>query len=171
MRSIHSNLLTRKLLSVLGKLWTSPNSALGLLLGMLATPFGARVRCGDNAIQFYRFPLGPGGALVLGNVILLTGDSLDLRVRTYRARARGARRVWVRLGDHERAHTYQYEVLGPFFLPAYVLLGCLRGAIIAASNPFEAAADRYALTHRGWWPDWRSSTRPRRMQNGKGVQR
>jgi hypothetical protein len=38
-------------------------------------------------------------------------------------------------------------VLGPFFLPAYLVLGG-----ISARNPFERAADRYALTGSGWWP-------------------
>jgi len=41
---------------------------------------------------------------------------------------------------HEEAHTYQYQVLGPMFLPAYALAGG-----ISASNPFELAANRYAL--------------------------
>lgn len=140
------------MLDLLGKLWTLPNTLLGLALGLLAMPFGARLQCADNALVFRRFPIGPAGALVLGNVILLSAESLDVRVRSYRSRARGARGAAIRLGDHERAHTYQYQVLGPFFLPAYLLLGWLRGGVISAHNPFEAAADRYALTGRGWWP-------------------
>jgi hypothetical protein len=41
----------------------------------------------------------------------------------------------------------QYLVLGPLFLPAYFICGG-----VCARNPFERAADLYALTGRGWWP-------------------
>jgi hypothetical protein len=140
------------MLGLIGKLWTLPNTLLGLLIGSIALPFGARIAFGDNALVFRRFPLGPKGALVLGNVILLSAESLDVRVRSYRSRARRARGAAIRLGDHERAHTYQYQVLGPLFLPTYLLLGWLRGGAISVHNPFELAADRYALTGRGWWP-------------------
>src|SRR3546814_19486675 len=51
------------------------------------------------------------------------------------------------LADHERAHVYQYMVLGPLFLPLYLLCGGIR-----APNRFERAADRYAGFGRGWWP-------------------
>jgi hypothetical protein len=53
----------------------------------------------------------------------------------------------VRLGDHERAHVYQYLALGPLFLPLYFLCGG-----ISWRNRFEQAADRYAQTGKGWWP-------------------
>src|SRR3546814_8544627 len=38
-------------------------------------------------------------------------------------------------------------VLGPLFLPLYLLCGG-----ISARNRFERAADRYAGFGRGWWP-------------------
>jgi hypothetical protein len=38
-------------------------------------------------------------------------------------------------------------VLGPAFGPLYLLCGG-----VSARNRFERAADRYALTGRGWWP-------------------
>jgi hypothetical protein len=38
-------------------------------------------------------------------------------------------------------------VLGPLFLPVYLLCGGVN-----VRNPFERAADRYALTGKGWWP-------------------
>lgn len=142
-------------ISLIGKLWTLPNTLLGLAIGVLALPFGARLALGDNAILFTRVPVGAGGALVLGNVILLTTESLDVAVRSYRGRLRGIRLARIRLGDHERAHTYQYEVLGPLFLPVYLWLGWRAGGVISAHNPFEAAADRYALTGKGWWPSRR----------------
>ena len=66
---------------------------------------------------------------------------------TYAHRAGQCREPAVRLGDHERAHVYQYMALGPLFLPLYLLCGG-----ISVRNRFERAADRYALTGRGWWP-------------------
>lgn len=131
----------------LGVAWASPVTALGLLAGLVALPFGARARLSDRALVFHRVPWGPGGALTLGNVILHTGASMDERTRTYACRARGGADEHVRLGDHERAHVLQYLVLGPLFLPLYFACGG-----VSHRNRFEQAADRYALTGRGWWP-------------------
>lgn len=141
---------------LLGALWTLPNSLLGLLAGALGSCAGARPvwRQRELALVFERWPWGPGGAMTLGNVILLKGGSLDLACATYEHQAGRCRHPPVRLGDHERAHVYQYLVLGPLFLPVYLLCGG-----ISVRNPFERAADRYALTGRGWWP-WLRSVEP-----------
>ncbi|MFN3311757.1 MAG: hypothetical protein ACK40R_08665, partial [Thermomonas sp.] len=53
----------------------------------------------------------------------------------------------VLLADHERAHVFQYMALGALLPPLYLLHGG-----VSARNRFERAADRYALTGRGWWP-------------------
>lgn len=131
---------------VLGVVWASPLTLAGIVAGALAVPFGARMQASDAALVFDRFPFGPGGALTLGNVILNTGRSLDQKLLTYACRAHGGDDC-VRLGDHERAHVYQYMALGPLFLPLYFLCGG-----ISHRNRFEQAADRYALTGKGWWP-------------------
>jgi hypothetical protein len=134
---------------VLGAIWTAPNTAIGLLLGAIGMAFGATVRwrSRDLALVFHRWPWGPGGAMTLGNVILHTGDDLDVGCRTYAHRAGRCVEAPVVLADHERAHVYQYMVLGPLFLPLYLLSGG-----ISVRNAFERAADRYARTGRGWWP-------------------
>jgi hypothetical protein len=137
----------QRLLLALGWVWASPLSLFGLLAGLAALPFGARLRLSDAALVFHRFPWGPGGAMTLGTVIRHTGHSLDERVDTYACRAAGGRDQQVRLGDHERAHVYQTLVLGPLFLPLYLACGG-----ISHRNRFEQAADRYAQTGRGWWP-------------------
>ena len=98
-------------LQVLGAIWTSPNTLIGLL------------------------------------VILHTGPDLDGLCLTYEHRAGRCEHPRVRLGDHERAHVYQYMVLGPLFLPVYLACGG-----VSVRNPFERAADRYAMQGRGWWP-------------------
>ena len=135
-----------RLAQILGAIWTSPHTLAGVVAGVVALPFGARVKLADAALVFDRFPFGPGGALTLGNVILHTGESLDQSALTYACRAHGGTDC-VRLGDHERAHVYQYMALGLLFLPLYFLCGG-----ISHRNRFEQAADRYALTGKGWWP-------------------
>lgn len=139
-----------RLLWVLGTVWTLPNTVLGLLLGSAGLLRGARCGIAEGALVFRHYPWGPGGALTLGQTILVKAESLDLRCRTYACRANDTphgHADLVRLGDHERAHVYQYLLFGPLFLPLYVICGG-----ISARNPFERAADRYALGHGGWWP-------------------
>jgi len=133
-------------LFVLGMLWALPLTVIGLIAGLVALALGAEVRRSDAALVFHRVPFGPGGALTMGNVILHTGESLDQTALTYACRAHGGD-VCVRLGDHERAHVYQYMALGLLFPPLYFLCGG-----ISHRNRFEQAADRYALTGNGWWP-------------------
>ncbi|RZA37372.1 MAG: hypothetical protein EOP92_00635 [Lysobacteraceae bacterium] len=134
---------------VLGAVWTAPNTVIGLLAGIAGLPFGARMqwRLQERALVFQQWPWGPGGAITLGNTILHTGASLDADCVTYEHRAGHCEHPPIRIGDHERAHVYQYMVLGPLFLPVYLLSGG-----VSVRNPFERAADRYALTGAGWWP-------------------
>lgn len=133
----------------LGAVWTLPNTLAGLLVGAVGLPFGARARWSrlEMAIVFDRWPWGPGGAMTIGNCIINTDDSLDSQCLTYAHRAGHHEEPQVRLGDHERAHVYQYMLLGPLFLPLYLLLGG-----VSVRNPLERAADRYAHAGKGWWP-------------------
>lgn len=138
-----------RILQAVGALWTLPNTMVGLLIGSLGFPFGAHVhvRARDLAVVFHRWPWGPGGALTLGNVILHTGETLDSPCVTYAHRAGHGDEAQIVLADHERAHVYQYMVLGPLFLPLYLACGG-----VSVRNRFERAADRYAHEGRGWWP-------------------
>lgn len=136
---------------VLGVVWALPYTTLGLLAGAISLAAGEQAHAHysrrDCAIVFHQVPWGPGGALTLGNVILHTGDTLDSPCVTYAHRARLREEPRILIGDHERAHVFQYMVLGPLFLPLYFLFGGVH-----VRNRFERAADRYALTGRGWWP-------------------
>ena len=134
---------------IAGIAWTLPNTLAGLLAGVVGIAFGAHahVRAQDFAIVFHAWPWGPGGALTLGNTILHTGDTLDSDCVTYAHRAGHLQEPFIRLADHERAHVFQYMALGPLFLPLYLACGG-----VSVRNPFERAADRYALSGRGWWP-------------------
>jgi hypothetical protein len=136
-------------LRILGILWTLPNTLIGLIGGGAGLLFGASVEFSrrDFALVFHRWPWGPGGAITFGNTILHTGDTLDSECLTYEHRAGRCEHPRIKMGDHERAHVYQYMVLGPLFLPLYLLCGG-----VSVRNPFERAADRYAMTGRGWWP-------------------
>lgn len=135
----------------LGALWTSPNTLIGLAAGVLGMVAGARASWNgrDLALVFRDWPWGPGGAITLGNVILHTGPVLDVPCRTYAHQAGYVTEPVIGMHDHERAHVYQYLVLGPLYLPVYLLCGG-----VSARNPFERAADLYALHGRGWWPRW-----------------
>lgn len=139
----------RRAAQVLGMVWTLPNTAIGLLAGGVGVAFGAHahLRRRDLAVVFHEWPWGPGGAITFGNVILHTGDTLDAPCVTYAQRAGHGDESPISLADHERAHVYQYMVLGPLFLPLYLVCGG-----ISVRNRFERAADRYASTGRGWWP-------------------
>lgn len=139
-----------RLVVLAGVCWTAPNTLLGLFAGLACMAWGARPqwRPGDYALVFRRMPWpGNGGALTLGNVILYTGDELDTPCLTYAHRAGQSKERCVSLADHERAHVFQYMVLGPLFLPLYALCGG-----VSVGNPLERAADHYALHRSGWWP-------------------
>src|SRR5688572_3358161 len=148
----------RVVLDVAGKTWTAPNTLAGLLLGAVALLAGARVRLAHNAIVFHAVPLAYR-AFVLGNVIINPMPDLDWRCATYESVARRKRDATcaletVHLGKHEEAHTWQYQVLGPFFLPAYALT-----MLLPSPTPFERAADEYAKSGRGWWPSLSRGTK------------
>ena len=139
----------RRALCALGMAWAAPNTVVGLLLGAVAMARGARpaLRTQDLALVFHSVPWGPGGALTVGNVILHTGNDLCERCWTYARAAGETADAPIAMNDHERAHVLQYMALGPLFLPLYLACGGVRGG-----NRFERAADRYAMTGRGWWP-------------------
>ena len=143
-------------LNLAGKYWTLPNTLVGLAAGVAGMPFGAQYKGFDekyNAFVFTDFPnlSGQGSAgVTIGNTILVTVPELeDWNVPTYATKDLPlVDRIYVNGGWHEKGHTYQEEVLGPFFFPVYLL----SGGLPSASNSFENAADRYALTRMTWWP-------------------
>jgi hypothetical protein len=129
------------MLWILRTLWTFPTTAVGLFIGLVCTPFGARwqVRKGTlechSGLAAWLLEHGTvleGGALAItfGDVILgRTPAALDL-VRT-----------------HEQVHVRQAHRWGPFFIPAYLLASLvvkLRGGDAYRGNPFEVEA--YGIT-------------------------
>ncbi|WP_449466688.1 hypothetical protein [Stenotrophomonas humi] len=140
-----------RVLQGLGALWTLPNTLVGLLAGLVGMAAGARLYWSrrECALVFRHWPWGPGGAITLGMVILHTGNDMEGLCLTYEHRAGRCEHPRVRLGDHERAHVFQYLLLGPLFLPLYLLCGG-----VSVRNPLERAADHYAMHGHGWWPWW-----------------
>ena len=114
-------------------LWASPNTLIGLALGLLLLPFGARPRIVDGAIEIAarRAPprrRWPFTAITFGHVVLGTHAGELQRLRA-----------------HERVHVRQCERWGPLFLAAYLLAGAwqwLRGRDAYWDNPFEVEARR-----------------------------
>ena len=136
----------------IGKIWSLPNTVVGILIGMAGMPFGAHMRIGDNAIEFLDYPWGDsrGAALTLGNVILYHNgvDALGVFV-PFNPDTQNPRydlTAVVRVGSHEMAHTLQAQVLGVFYIPVYLLSP---GSFSAASR-WENAADNYAQGVGGW---------------------
>jgi hypothetical protein len=149
---MHHRKIVSTFLDALGKIWTLPNTLAGLLLGAAGLPFGSRAGIAHNAVVFHRFPL-VRRAFVLGNVIINPEAHLDWHAATYESAARRRNGdphcalETVNAGKHEEAHTWQYQVLGPFFLLVYGFT-----MLLPSPTPFEHAADVYAKTGRGWWP-------------------
>ena len=114
-------------------LWASPNTLIGLVLGLLLLPLGARFRRVDGVLEIAamrRLPRRrwPFAAITFGHVILGT-HAQDLE----------------RLRAHELVHVRQCERWGPLFLPAYLLAGVwqwVRGRDAYWDNPFEVEARR-----------------------------
>lgn len=142
--------MVKRLLRLLAYLWASPNTALGLLIGIVGLIGGARasVVCGN--IEFCggwlryagRWPLiSPRiNAITLGHVIL--GVS---------------REMLAELREHENVHVRQYERWGPLFVPAYGLSSLwqlLRGRDPYLENHFERQAFNEASQQA-----WRSTPR------------
>lgn len=138
------------------KIWTSPNTALGLIAGMAGVPFGAKPTFEHGAVVFNDYPwkIGNGGAVTLGDSIVSNFPALDTPNTTYTANYNqingqpAPANPDVLVGNHEEGHVHQAEVLGPLYLPTYVL----QSIFSDGPSPMEKAADTYGQTGKGWWP-------------------
>lgn len=115
--------------TALGFVWTLPNTALGLVLGLLSFQL-PRVAHGlvlfDRATRGVTWILHRIGrtAMTMGFVILASEP------------------VEGRLLDHERHHVRQYTWWGPLFIPVYLLIALRYGY---RRHPFELAAVRASV--------------------------
>jgi len=118
--------------------WALPNTALGILLGLVMLALGGRVHIVAGVAEFHgghvgnffasRPPPFCFGAVTLGHVILGTCHKELCALRA-----------------HEHVHVKQYEQWGVFFLPAYALSSLweiLHGRNGYSNNFFERQAYR-----------------------------
>lgn len=124
-------------------IWVSPNSLIGISVGLIGMLGGGKYQCRRGCLEFWGGGvtwllkrLGGRGvlAMTLGHVII--GQNPQ-GLETAR--------------DHEHVHVRQYERWGPLFIPAY--LGCsaflwMRKKNAYRDNPFEVEAYRIADPHR-----------------------
>ncbi len=114
-------------------LWASPNTCLGIALGLV---LGGKFSVVDGVIEIHgngvtgllRRMWIPAAAMTLGHAVL--GQSAECLRRT---RA------------HERVHVRQYERWGPLFIPAYLIASAVLFAVGKDgyyANPFEVEAYR-----------------------------
>lgn len=126
---------------LLGKIWALPMTTIGLAFQIVQAPFaianGGGFQLENNAIQLVGSPFGKyGDAITFGNTETFFNATQPSMGGAYANPAAGN-------GLHEQGHTYQYQTLGIFFLPAYFL----GGSPFTLANPYEAAAQQYALQH------------------------
>ncbi|QEL19020.1 hypothetical protein [Limnoglobus roseus] len=130
-----------RLRRILGYLWASPNTLLGLLVLPMALATGGAVQVVRGVVEIHggfarwflarglptAIPIfGPAAALTLGHVVL--GQDRECLDKSR---------------DHEHVHVRQYERWGPFFLPAYFFASFLawrRGQDPYFDNRFEREA-------------------------------
>ena len=116
-------------LTLLGAIWSFPNTLIGIgfsvLSGVIPEPRDGLLVAHSNRGLAYLFLTRRGfGAITFGRVVV---SAIPLTPR---------------LLMHESHHARQYEVLGLFFLPTYLLLHARRGY---AANPLEREAEACAV--------------------------
>lgn len=112
----------------LGFLWTSPNTLIGLVLGLLTLQ---RPRLAHGLILFDRCPRGLTQLMTRFHRTAMTVGFVVV----------SASPVEGTLLEHERHHVRQYGALGPLFLPVYFLLAIPFGY---RRHPMERRARRAA---------------------------
>jgi RHS repeat-associated protein len=128
---------------LLGKIWNLPNDALGLVFGGLGyavgwaafelgaswQPNAPTIGFANNALQFGNNPLVFAGlGITFGNVESFQGNPTDPTSFSDNA---------AQVQQHELQHTIQGQVLGPLYLPAYIL-GGIGSLISGGGNPFDS---------------------------------
>lgn len=112
---------SRAAADVTGKLWTAPNTALGLAAGGMGYVVGKvagtkpGISLGGNAVRFTNNPVGGVSAITLGNVAIYSPNRQSQP--DYRDRN------GVTVQEHERQHTLQAQLLGPLYLPSNIAGG------------------------------------------------
>jgi hypothetical protein len=115
-------------LTLIGLLWSLPNSLIGLSFALLSLTLprprdGLLVAESNRGLASVFLTHRGFGAITFGRVVISTVP------------------ITPRLLLHESHHTRQYEVLGVFFIPIYLFLQARHGY---AANPLEREAEACA---------------------------
>jgi len=134
-------------LNVVGKVWNSLNTAIGLVYGGIGYVVGLAmgtnpsIGFGHNAIEFTNNPFGGVGAITLGNTITYGTRMTSSDIAGY-------------YGSHEQAHTYQGEILGPLYLVAHgisMLSGTIMDGDVHGSHAFMETGPMDRSNPRPWY--------------------
>jgi len=120
--------------------WITLSTPFGLLIALFGRAKRRRVRDGLWIAESCRLMLPDAGAFTVGNVIITGGHFADLEAH------------YPEILDHEAAHASQWSLLGPLFLPLYVVWvgwSWLRTRNRATRNYLE----RWAGLKRGGYAD------------------
>jgi RHS repeat-associated protein len=147
------------IVDIAGKIWAAPMTAVGVVAGTVLTGVsiitgnGGSVSLENNAITF-NTGLNLGGSITFGNAIIHAGPEIDNEPwDSEKDVPRYDGSGYVNLGKHEEAHTYQYQTLGVFTIPAIIGSAVVNGGIGAGDGSFhdfmeqsdyEKSADNYA---------------------------
>lgn len=126
------------IMNCLRKIWALPTTLVGLLLaalGMIIARGKLRWEFGFNALCFYNISFLPRyiAGFTLGNVILFKED--------------GPYCNGIFIGDHEKQHTLQAEVLGFLYIPLHIICLLIYGRNVM-KNPLERGP--YSHPPRPW---------------------
>jgi hypothetical protein len=114
----------RRLLRALAYVWASPNTLIGLVFGALCFQ---KPRVADGILVFDGSARGFLWALRAFKRSAITYGHVVLSNRPLEG--------WLR--EHELHHVWQYERLGPLYIPLYVVVWVFTGY---RRHPFELAA-------------------------------
>jgi hypothetical protein len=118
-------------------LWSLPNTLLGIAVSALAVGTGGRIAIVDGVME----TRGGAASFLLKHLVLLRGGASAMTLG-HVVLGRDAHSL-DRTRAHERAHVRQYEMWGPFFLPAYIaasMIAAARGRHYYRANRFEREA-------------------------------
>jgi RHS repeat-associated protein len=112
--------------NILGRLWSLPNTAIGLIYGLASLPFGGSFEIVSGVIQVTNMPKWlMNGAMSLGDVNLFGAGSppeSDNNVGLFRFEGGGQ---GVTTGQEERLHSIQGRIFGPLYLAAHGVGGVI----------------------------------------------
>ena len=124
------------IIKLLHYLWASPNTVVGLTVGLFGLLTGGKMQVIRGAVEFHG-----GGVRWLLRHSFLGESTMAMTVgHTILGQTESSLAI---SRDHEHVHVRQYEIWGPFFVPAYGLsslyLCCVKRDPYR-DNPFEVEA-------------------------------